>query len=141
VLFLLGGRVALARLSGAQEEVSAPAAIARETSIASGVLFVENDAAAIYCIVHGQIRLERAGFEPVDARAGATIGVWQTLAGSSMGWRTTVTTETRALRIDREALFDLLAERVTMLRTVFRGFHRMPSASALETSPAFTLRC
>ena len=67
-----------------------------------------------------------AGGEPVVAGAGDTIGVFETLSGAeTTGWRAHVTTSGTALRIDREALFDLLTERIELLQGLFSALlHR-----------------
>jgi CRP-like cAMP-binding protein len=106
---------------GSLDDLFALAGVARETSLIPGVLFRERDAAAVYSVVSGEIRLERDGCETIDVRAGATIGMYETLAGGTMGWRATVAAKGLALRIEREALFDVLADRVEMLRSVFRA--------------------
>jgi CRP-like cAMP-binding protein len=106
---------------GNLDDLLALAGIATEAPLRPGVLFAERDAAAVYTVVTGEIRLEREGCQPIEARAGATIGMYETLAHATIGWRATVTAEGLALRIEQDALFDVLADRVGMLRNLFRG--------------------
>jgi hypothetical protein len=120
---------------GSLDDLFALAGIARETSLVPGVLFLERDAAPVYCVVSGEIRLERDGCEPIDARPGATIGMCETLAGAAIGWRATVAAEGLALRIEREALFDILADRVAMLRSLFRGLNGILRTSDSRLHP------
>ena len=98
------------------------ARIARATPLRrDAVLFTETDAPAIYYVLGGEVRLEAGAAEPVDAGPGATMGITETLAGVTMGWRATVTRDGDALRIDRDDLFDVLADDVDLLRSFFSG--------------------
>jgi CRP-like cAMP-binding protein len=61
----------------------------------------------------------------VQAGPGDTLGVYETLSGAeTTGWRARVTTSGTALRIDREALFDLLTERIELLQSLFGALLR-----------------
>jgi hypothetical protein len=65
--------------------------------------------------------LEYDGQPPMVAPAGATIGVADTLAGATSGWRATVLRDGRALRIDRDDLFAILADHVDLMQGLFTG--------------------
>jgi hypothetical protein len=47
--------------------------------------------------------------------------VADTLAGTASGWRATVTREGRALRVDRDELFSVLADHVDLMQGLFCG--------------------
>jgi hypothetical protein len=55
----------------------------------------------------------------VVAGAGRTIGGGETLAGAAAGRRALVTKEGRALRLDRQELFEVLADDSDLLHGVF----------------------
>jgi CRP-like cAMP-binding protein len=110
----------LARASAAQ--LLALTAVAPEVPLKSGtVLFDVGTPPAVYQIVQGEVLLEHPGASPELAPAGATIGVADTLAGSASGWRATVTKDGRALRLDRDELFSVLADHVDLMQGLFCG--------------------
>ena len=58
--------------------------------------------------------------------------MYETLSGAeTTGWRAHVTRDAVALRIDREALFDLLAEHIGLLQAMFSAVLRRSSASVV----------
>jgi AAA family ATP:ADP antiporter len=110
----------LSRASAAQ--LLALTAVAPEVPLASGtVLFDVGTPPAVYQIVQGEVLLEHPGANPELAPAGATIGVADTLAGNASGWRATVTKDGRALRLDRDELFSVLADHVDLMQGLFCG--------------------
>jgi CRP-like cAMP-binding protein len=112
------------------------AGIAREVPLKrETVLFIETDAPAIYYVLSGEVRLESEAAEPIDAGPGTTIGVSETLAGVSVGWRAKVTRAGQALRVDREELFDVLADDIDLLQRFFGGFLRANHAAVKSFSP------
>jgi CRP-like cAMP-binding protein len=90
------------------------------------LLFREGDAPAIYILLAGELSLEPvAGGEPAFAKAGDCIGVYETLGGAeSTGWKGHVTRAGVALRVEREALFDLLADHIDLLQGLFSALQR-----------------
>jgi len=95
------------------------AQVARDEPLAPGaVLFDEADPAALHVLEGGEVSLEGESGPPVLARAGDTLGVPETLAGAR-GGRARVTAPGQALRIEGEALFELLAEDTDLLRALF----------------------
>ena len=110
------------------DDIAALAAIAREVPLTAGeLLFKEGDAPALYLLLAGELSLEpMAGGQPVHAGAGDTVGIYETLSGAeTTGWRAHVTAPGTALRIDREAFFDLLTERIELLQDMFSALlHR-----------------
>jgi AAA family ATP:ADP antiporter len=115
----------LARASA--DDVAAVAGIAREVALKAGEsLYKEGDAPALYVVLAGGVSLEPvAGGAQVQAGPGDTIGVYETLSGAeTTGWRAQVTASGTALRIDREALFDVLTERIELLQVLFGALLR-----------------
>jgi ATP:ADP antiporter, AAA family len=103
-------------------QLLALSATAPEVPLKTGnVLFDLTTAPAIFVVLQGQVMLEYDGQPPVTAPAGATIGVADTLAGATSGWRATVLRDGRALRIDREDLFAVLADHVDLMQGLFSG--------------------
>jgi ATP:ADP antiporter, AAA family len=97
-------------------------AVALEVPLKAGaVLFDVGIPPVIYQIVQGEVLLEHPGADAVVAPAGATIGVADTLAGTSSGWRATASTDGRALRLDRDELFSVLADHVDLMQGLFSG--------------------
>ena len=67
-------------------------------------------------------RVARAGDQSgVVAGVGSTVGVAETLCGESSGRRAVVENDGRALRLDSDELFDVLADHGDLLQGVFRG--------------------
>jgi AAA family ATP:ADP antiporter len=95
---------------------------APEVPLKSGVvLFDVGTPPAVYQIVQGEVVLEHPAAGPQLAAAGATIGVADTLAGTTSGWRATVSKDGRALRLDRDELFAVLADHVDLMQGLFSG--------------------
>jgi hypothetical protein len=110
----------LSRASAAQ--LLALTAVAPEVPLKSGsVLFDVGTPPAVYQIVQGEVLLEHPGATPEIAPTGATIGVADTLAGTTSGWRATVIKDGRALRLDRDELFLVLADHVDLMQGLFCG--------------------
>src|SRR5262249_275114 len=96
---------------------------------ADGRLFVAGDRPAIYIVLRGILALDPlAGVEAVSVRPGAIVGTYETLGGESMGWRTRTVEPGSVLRIDRDELFDLLADNVDLLQGIFSALVRESSA-------------
>ena len=110
----------LSRASATQ--LLALTAIAPEVPLKAGtVLFDIGTPPAVYQIVQGEVVLELPGTNMAVAPAGATIGVADTLAGTTSGWRATVSKDGRALRLEREELFSVLADHVDLMQGLFSG--------------------
>jgi len=108
------------------EELYDVAAIARETPLAEGEsLFTSGAPASIVLLLSGAIELASAAGRKERVAAVASFGVRETLAGASFAETARVVESARALQIDREPLFDLLADRMDLLQGVFSAvFHR-----------------
>jgi CRP-like cAMP-binding protein len=98
------------------EDLQAVAAIAQEEPIASGAdLFKEGQLAAIYTVLKGRVQIVRNGKAPAVAAPGDTIGIVETLGDRLTEESATVLEAGSVLRINREALFELLSDRIELL--------------------------
>ena len=99
-------------------DLTALASIVREAPLTAGeTLFQESDVPAIYVLLTGRLSLTIPDGAAEDAGPGDTVGVYPTLSGAdTFGSRATVTESGTALRVDREAFFDLLTDRIELLR-------------------------
>jgi AAA family ATP:ADP antiporter len=94
----------------------------REVRLSRGdVLWDHRRAPAIYHVLAGEVRLEAGDHPGVVAGVGSTVGVAETLCGESAGRRAVVLQDGRALRLDSDELFDVLADHGDLLQGVFRG--------------------
>ncbi|MEJ2109992.1 MAG: Npt1/Npt2 family nucleotide transporter [Acidobacteriota bacterium] len=116
------------------DEIFALASISTEVRLQAGTdLLNETDHSAIYALVSGKLSIERDLESPVVAGPSDVIGIYETLAGIDFGFHAIVLQEVRALRIDREDLFDLLVQRSTLLRQVFKSlFRTQPGTAAVN---------
>lgn len=95
------------------------AAVAREVPLAAGqTLLADGEAPAIYHVLSGRACVDIDGADPIDAGPGATIGLAETLAGVPTAGRVRALQAGRALRIDRDELLDVLAERFDLLHGI-----------------------
>jgi CRP-like cAMP-binding protein len=115
------------------EQLAALASITREVRLAEGdVLFGAGDAPAIHIVLEGELALEpMGGGAPLAAGPGDATGIYETLGGlESTDWRGHVTRAGVALRVEREALFDLLADQIDLLQGLFSALQRQGAAQA-----------
>ena len=107
------------------EELYEVAAITREIPLkAAENLFTPGAPAWILLLLSGAIELESAAGSKAGAGAGSSIGVRETLAGASFAETARVVESGRALQVEREPLFDLLADRMDLLQGMFSAvFH------------------
>ena len=128
----------LSKVSG--PEMLYLASIARQISLEPGaVLADESGAFGLGILLSGGVALTTADApEPVaQARAGDSIGVYETLAGEEPGTglhklQLVVSEPGSALRIERDELFDLLGQRPDMLQQIFAAiFDRRSSEPPL----------
>jgi len=95
-------------------------AFAVEVPLVSGkVVFDVDGPPATYQILEGDVRLESAEQAPILVSPGATFGVADTLAGTPSGWRAVATGHGRALRLDRDDLFAVMADHVDLMQNLF----------------------
>ena len=118
-------------------DLAALAAIAREVPLTAGeTLFKAGDAPAMYVVLAGELALEpEAGGQPDAAGPGDTVGVYETLGGAeTTGWRGHVTKPGVALRVEREALFDLLTDRIELLQGLFSAMLRRSARESVAVA-------
>jgi CRP-like cAMP-binding protein len=115
------------------DQLAALAGITREVKLIEGeVLFGAGDAPAIHVVLEGELALEpMGGGTPQTAGPGDATGIYETLGGlDATGWRGHVTRGGVALRVEREALFDLLADEIDLLQGLFSALLRQAAAQA-----------
>jgi HEAT repeat protein/CRP-like cAMP-binding protein len=120
-------------------DLAALAGVAHEVRLTAGeVLFAESEVPAIFILLAGELSLEpMTGGEPKAAGPGDTVGVYATLSGADTnGWRAHVTAAGTALRIAREPLFDLLGDRIELVRNLSSAILHAsgPAAEAAESA-------
>ena len=105
-------------------------AIARPVSAAAGKELIQRGGeASILIVLSGLVRVESAGgVETADT--GDVIGMYETLAGGKIDATVTAETTAHLLRLDRAALFELLADHTDLLQGVFSILFRSASAKA-----------
>jgi CRP-like cAMP-binding protein len=102
------------------EELYEVAAIAREVSFPEQESFLgAGTPASIVLLLSGELELASPGGSATRVGAGDSFGDRETLAGASFADTATVIEPGKALQIDREPLFDLLADRMDLLQGVF----------------------
>ena len=100
-------------------------AIARPIALQQDVApLARGGEAAILVVLSGSLRVEAEGAEAGMATAGDVIGMFETLGGSPFGATVTVTAPGTALRLERQELFELLADHTDLLQGVFSGLLR-----------------
>jgi CRP-like cAMP-binding protein len=105
-------------------------AISREATIAAGAeAFSKGSEAAILVVLSGSLRVE-GGEQSGTATAGDVIGMYETLAGSRIEAAVIANSDSNVLRIERNGLFELLADHTDLLQGIFSILLR--SASARE---------
>jgi CRP-like cAMP-binding protein len=126
VLYLQGVPIFSHATAGELYEV---AAIARETTLAdSEILFSSGSPASIYLLLAGALELaDSRGGKRLGA--GDSLGVYETLAGASFRESARVVASGKALHVEREPLFDLLADRMDLLQGVFTAVFRQNVAA------------
>ena len=103
------------------EEALQVAGIAQAVTINEGQTLLRGTGRpAVWVILSGEVQLEGTEGRPATrAVGGDTVGAFTALAGPGVGGDATVTCSGVALRIDRDDLFDMLADRPEMLRQLF----------------------
>jgi len=115
------------------EELLRVAAVAREVPLTQGnVLRGENDAPSLEIVLSGEVALESADGPELRAGAGDALGVYQALAGEGLGRAARILSAGRALRIDHQDLFGLLADDLELLQGLFGSLFRARAGSARE---------
>ncbi len=95
------------------------AQVARPVSLTPGALLLDDaDPPAVYVLASGEVSVEADGAAGLQAAAGDTLGVRETLAGIG-GTRARAETAGLAYRIEAEALFELLAADTGLMQGTF----------------------
>ncbi len=108
------------------DELAHVAAVAREERHAAGrVLFREGDPpGGLLVVLSGTVRLERGGATVGEAGDGETLGTWSLFDDHPRRATAVAATDVRLLVLDREAFFDVLSERIEIVRSLFRDLVR-----------------
>lgn len=116
------------------EEIYEVAAVARELPLEpEKTLFDAGSPASIVMILSGRIEVNGQG-EAKRFGPGQCLGTNETFAAASWEKTASVVEEGRVLAIEREALFDVLADRMDLLQGIFSAiFH--PGFGAGKSSP------
>ncbi len=109
------------------ESLARIAAIAQEISFeASQVLYGENEAPdTMFALLDGEVVLVRAGHEELKLGEFQTAGAWALLAERPHSETARAARPTRALSIDQQDLFDVMAEDFHITRGVLRALITM----------------
>jgi ATP:ADP antiporter, AAA family len=118
------------------EEMPGLASIATEVPLVAGaLLFEETSQPALFALITGEISLESTAGEPAAiAGANDAIAVQQTLAGINLQRNGRILRGGTSLRIEREDLFDLIAQRPDLLRQLFGALSRARAACMASAS-------
>jgi len=107
-------------------------AMARELKFADcAEILPGNSEAAILIVLSGSLGID-AGGDPETADAGDVVGLYETLAGSRFESKVGAAAPSQLLRIDRGALFELLADHTDLLQGVFSMLLRSTYADAAD---------
>ena len=99
-------------------------AIARHVTVAGGKTIMERGGeASIVIVLSGSLSVESPS-SVGTANEGDVIGMYETLAGVRIDATVTAHTESHVLRLDRAALFELLADHTDLLQGVFSALLR-----------------
>lgn len=109
------------------EHLAKVAAIAQEVRFAPGtVIFREGEPSdALYVVLEGTVSLRKAELEKTAVREKETFGMWALLDESPRLVTAVAVTETKALKIEREYLYDVLASHFDIVRGILKCLVRM----------------
>jgi CRP-like cAMP-binding protein len=104
------------------EQIVRISAIARQRRFQPGEkLFEANSPAdALYCVVSGRIDVSNGSGVTKSVEAPGTLGVTEILSGRLRKDSATAADETLVLALDAEDFFDLLANNIEIVRSLFR---------------------
>ncbi|HEU4939015.1 MAG TPA: Npt1/Npt2 family nucleotide transporter [Vicinamibacterales bacterium] len=122
----------------APDEMAALAATTETMVMKAGSsLFAESTPVALWLILSGAVSVEDVGGGNQSvAQAGDVIGSLSMLSGQPFGKTAEVLRSGVALRLDRDALFDLLGERPELLRQLFEGMFKIGAEAAAPAAAA-----
>lgn len=122
----------------APDEMAALAATTETIVMKAGSsLFTESTPVALWVILSGEVSVEDVGGgNQQTAHAGDVIGSLSMLSGQPFGKIADVSRSGVALRLDRDALFDLLGERPELMRQLFEGMFKIGAEAAAPEAAA-----
>jgi CRP-like cAMP-binding protein len=99
------------------------ALLAREVEADAGAVLLRADEAAdaVYIVINGELRVERAGRGAFSVRAGEAVGALAVLDDGTVGLEARVVRRSRLLRLTRRALGDLLHDYPDLAESLLRG--------------------
>ena len=108
------------------DELAHVAAVAREERHPAGhVLFREGDPpGGLLVVLEGTVRLVRGSVPAGEAVAGETLGAWSLFDDHPRRASAIAATEVRLLVLDRDAFFEVLSERIEIVRSLFQELVR-----------------
>ena len=118
------------------QEVLRIASICREERFEAGdtIYKVNQPASALYCVVRGAVALGSDGAEQVVVGPLHTFGVAEILSDRLRSTTATATADTLVLALDQEDFFDLLANNIDIVKSLFRHlFQEITSLRGLTT--------
>ena len=97
--------------------------IAEELDASEGqVIFAEDDVSeAMYVVVSGRVRLDKAGREVMIVHAGQSFGTWALFDNQPRVMTATVIQDVQLLKIRSEAFYDLLSDHNEITPAIFRS--------------------
>ena len=109
------------------EHLAKVAAVAEEVRLAADtVIFREGEPSdALYVILEGTVSLRKDGTEKTVVRENETFGLWALLDESPRLVTAVAVTEIKALKIEREYLYDVLASHFDIVRGILKCLVRM----------------
>jgi CRP-like cAMP-binding protein len=108
--------------------------IAHERTIAPNADALQKGAdPALLIVLSGSLNVEGNG-QSATATAGDSVGLYETLAGSRIEATITAINEAKVLRIDRQGIFELLADHTDLLQGVFSILLRSTRVTASAAS-------
>ena len=109
------------------EHLAKVAAIAEEVRFTPGtVIFREGEHSdALYVILEGTVSLRKDGMEKTTAREKETFGMWALLDESPRLVTAVAVTELKALKIERDYLYEVLASHFDIVRGILKCLVRM----------------
>ena len=88
----------------------------------SQVVFAENDVSdAMYVVVNGRVRLDKAGKEIMTAAAGQSFGTWALFDDQPRVMTATALEDVHLLKIRSEDFYDLLSDHDEITPVMFRA--------------------
>ncbi len=104
------------------EQMVRIAGIAHQERFARGeCIYSANDPAeALYCVVSGEVALERSGGDQRRVGRNGTFGVEEILSDRLRGEDARAEADTSVLAIEADDFFDLLSNNIEIVKTLFR---------------------